>query len=320
MPRLEVVPFADDHLDEAGRLLAERHARHRTLEPLLSPAPEDPFHARAEVAAAWEREDACGTVAVSAGDVVGYLIAAPRDGWGGPNVWVEPAGHAADEPEIVRDLYAVAAADWVEAERTRHYALVPFDQPLVDAWFRLGFGAQQAHGIRELAPGGGVPSLAGIELRRAGPEDVDDAATLELVLPEHQERSPVFAAFKALSGDDARAEWRETLEDERMGVFVAWRDGRAVGGVAIAPVEYSSAHTGVARPDGAAILGWAATVAEERGTGVGRVLTDAALAWAHEQGYRTMVTDWRETNLLASRFWPARGFRRSFLRLYRSIP
>jgi hypothetical protein len=33
-----------------------------------------------------------------------------------------------------------------------------------------------------------------------------------------------------------------------------------------------------------------------------------------------MVTAWRETNLLSSRFWPARGFRRSFLRLYRSIP
>jgi hypothetical protein len=26
------------------------------------------------------------------------------------------------------------------------------------------------------------------------------------------------------------------------------------------------------------------------------------------------------TNLLASRFWPRRGFRTSFLRLYRSIP
>jgi hypothetical protein len=33
-----------------------------------------------------------------------------------------------------------------------------------------------------------------------------------------------------------------------------------------------------------------------------------------------MVTDWRVTNLLASRFWPRRGFRASVLRLYRSIP
>jgi hypothetical protein len=33
-----------------------------------------------------------------------------------------------------------------------------------------------------------------------------------------------------------------------------------------------------------------------------------------------MVTDWRVTNLLSSRFWPARGFRTTFLRLYRHIP
>src|SRR5207247_2520866 len=33
-----------------------------------------------------------------------------------------------------------------------------------------------------------------------------------------------------------------------------------------------------------------------------------------------MVTDWRVTNLLASRFWPNRGLRSSVLRLYRSIP
>jgi len=32
-----------------------------------------------------------------------------------------------------------------------------------------------------------------------------------------------------------------------------------------------------------------------------------------------MVTDWRETNLLASRFWPRRGFRKTFLRLHRAI-
>ncbi len=41
---------------------------------------------------------------------------------------------------------------------------------------------------------------------------------------------------------------------------------------------------------------------------------------ARERGYGTMVTDWRVTNLLASRFWSARGFRPTFLRLYRHIP
>jgi len=30
------------------------------------------------------------------------------------------------------------------------------------------------------------------------------------------------------------------------------------------------------------------------------------------------VTNWRVTNLLASRFWPARGFRPSYVRLHRA--
>jgi hypothetical protein len=54
--------------------------------------------------------------------------------------------------------------------------------------------------------------------------------------------------------------------------------------------------------------------------GAGLALTQAAFAWSRRAGYETMVTDWRVTNLLSSRFWPARGFRLSFLRLYRSIP
>jgi hypothetical protein len=49
-------------------------------------------------------------------------------------------------------------------------------------------------------------------------------------------------------------------------------------------------------------------------------MTTHVLAWAYAAGIPTMVTDWRMTNLLASRFWPKRGFRTTFLRLYRSIP
>jgi hypothetical protein len=33
-----------------------------------------------------------------------------------------------------------------------------------------------------------------------------------------------------------------------------------------------------------------------------------------------MTTDWRAVNLLSSRFWPRRGFRPQYLRLYRSVP
>ena len=43
------------------------------------------------------------------------------------------------------------------------------------------------------------------------------------------------------------------------------------------------------------------------------------ITWAHEHGYPTMTTDWRMTNMLASRFWPKRGFRPTFVRLHRNL-
>jgi GNAT superfamily N-acetyltransferase len=67
-------------------------------------------------------------------------------------------------------------------------------------------------------------------------------------------------------------------------------------------------------------LGQVSVFPEARGTGVGRALTAHAVRWAYERGHPTMTTDWRMTNLWASRFWPRRGFRPAFLRLHRSIP
>ena len=46
----------------------------------------------------------------------------------------------------------------------------------------------------------------------------------------------------------------------------------------------------------------------------------AVVRWSYDNGYSSMTTDWRMSNLEASRFWPRRGFRETFLRLYRSIP
>ena len=139
---MKIVPFAEEHVEPAGALLEERHRRHREAEPLL---PGDVDYG-AEVRALWEQDGASGVFAED-----GYLLATRLDESWGPNAWIELAGHAVREPELVRDLYAHAAARWVEEGRTRHYAVVPAtDAELVDAWFRLGFGQQQAHGMQEV--------------------------------------------------------------------------------------------------------------------------------------------------------------------------
>lgn len=315
MPGLEIQPFADEHVDAAAALLAERHRRHREAEPLLPEIDDFP----AQVEEAWSRDESSGAAAIRDGTPVGYLIGAPRpDPIWGANLWVELAGHAVQEPEVVRDLYAAAAERWIAEGRTRHYALVPAtDADLVDAWFRLGFGAQHALGIREV-PAEVPPSPDGMTIRAGGPDDMRTG--LGAALNEHQALSPVFSPFEVPADDDVVTEWNDDLADEKAGNFVAELGGRPVSVFQTAPIEYSGLHSGLARPARACILGYAATLPEARGAGTGVALTDACFAWAREQGYETIVVDWRETNLFSSRFWPRRGFRRTFLRLYRSIP
>jgi GNAT superfamily N-acetyltransferase len=318
MSRLEIRPFSDEFVPAAGELLAARHRAHRAAEPLLPARFEDPAAATAEVEDLTRGENVSGAVGLRDGRAVGYLLGAPRPNpiWG-EHVWIELAGHAVEEPEDIRDLYGAAAARWVDEGHVRHYALAPAHDPdLLRAWSRVGFGQQHAYGVRE------VPETAWPDgVRRAEERDVDALVALTPLLPDHQTLAPTFAGgLPADDPDELRAEILADMAKPEIGELVAERDGRIVGAFEVVPAEQSSVHSGLARPDGAALIGWAATDPEVRGTGAGLALTEGAFAWAGERGHAVMVTDWRVTNLLASRFWPQRGFRESFLRLYRHIP
>ena len=322
MSRLELVPFSDEHVEAAAALLAARHARHRVAEPLLSPRYEQPAAAQAELELLWRTAGASGAAGYRGGQLVGYLVGAPREHpmWG-DNVFVEPAGHAVEEAEDLRDLYAVAAARWVEEGRPRHSVIAPaHDSAVLDAWWRLSFGQQQAHGIQEVRPQTERSIPEGFEIRPPREDEVEQLIDVDLALPQHQAASPVFGGGEPPTREESRDEWLETLAGNDETILIGARDRRPVACWAFVAAERTSSHVGLARPDDACHLGFAATLPDARGSGIGVALTEAGLAWAADAGYRTMITDWRVTNLLASRFWPRRGFRTSFLRLYRSIP
>ena len=320
MTAVEIRPFADEHVDGAAAVLAERHRQHRLAEPLLAARFEEPSAARVELEAVWEGAGASGAVVLKHGRVAGFLVGAPRSDppWGA-NVWVEFAGHAVEEYELARDLYGAAAERWVEEGNTRHYVLVPADAALVDAWFHVGFGLQHVHAVRKL--GDEFPDIrAEIQVGPAEERDVDDLIEIAPLIQDLQARSPVFGYMPAEDPDELRAEIFDDIARSETGCLVAEVSDRVVGNFVIVPVERTRSLVGLGRPDGAAHLGFAATRPEIRGTGVGLALTEASFRWAREQGYAAMVTDWRATNLLSSRFWPRRGFRPTFYRLYRSIP
>src|SRR5436190_2100922 len=98
--------------------------------------------------------------------------------------------------------------------------------------------------------------------------------------------------------------------------LVAERDRRVVGHALL----YRRERGDLRIPDGSIDLALVVTAADRRGSGVGSGLTSHALGWAHERGYGAVTIDWRVVNLVADRFFTARGFRPTFIRLYRHIP
>jgi GNAT superfamily N-acetyltransferase len=308
MRALQIHPLSETHLPGAARLLEERHARHRAAEALL-PAGGD-FQAHIE--AALSADGAGGAVALVDGDVAAYLIGSPQDD-GSSEVGL--AGCAAREPELIRDLYEHLGSDWVATGLDRHRVYVPAtDAGLIDAWFRLAFGLQFTYAVRETFPESAVDAAAEIRAGRAS--DLDAVAGLERAFSEHLRAAPSFSGRVVASDEEVRADWAETWDDERFTHFVAERDGHVVGHVLL----YRREGGDLRIPDGSIDLALATTHADVRGSGVGSALMAHAMRWAHKSGYRAMTIDWRVVNLLADRFFTARGFRPTFSRLYRHVP
>lgn len=320
MSRVEVRPFTESDLPAAAVLLAERHRGHRVVEPLLAPRFEDPVVSESALRLVWESEHASGAVGSRDGRVVGFLLGSPKPGaaWG-PNVWLEAAGQATSDAESMRDIYGMAATRWIEQGRTAQYVLVPaHDKALVDAWFRLGFGLQQAHGIRGL-PTAPASVTTGLIIRPPTRADIPAMARVNQELRRHQSLAPTFSAVAVPSLEECLAEEEEDFGDPDFSTFVAEHSGQVVGFAVGCALARSSAHRGPAAPDRASYLGFAAVLPEARGLGAGRALGEAVLGWSAESGFECVVTDWRATNLLSSRTWPRLGFRVSFLRLHRLI-
>ena len=298
MPSLEIHPLSELR-DEAARLLRERFARQREAEPLLPEIEGFTSHLPSE-----------GVVATRGGAAVAYLGGEVED----DTVWMRFGACAASEAEAVRDLFAELSGRWGVS---RFQVAVPASEAeLIDAFFRLAFGCQAVWAVRETDAYTAV-QLQHTYVRPSTPDDLAAIAGFDQALWTHQTKEPSFSGLSVPTADEFREEWSNLWdEDEYPWHVVAERDGRVVGHALLC-----LRPTGDLRvPQDNIDLAHVVTAEEARGSGVGLLLTTSAVAWANEQGYRSMTTDWRMVNLLSSRFWPRRGFRPQYLRLYRAVP
>jgi GNAT superfamily N-acetyltransferase len=298
MLSLQTAALTDEHRADCAGLLAERFARQRAAEPLLPEIENFAAHV-----------PQTGVVAIRGGKLVAYVAGEVK----GDTATVGFGGCAALVPEAVRDCFAAAAAEW---DVRRFSVAVPvFEHELIDAWFRLAFGCQFVWAVRpaeeiELAEFGGA-------IRLGTPDDLDTAIAFDQLVWDTHSGSPGFSELERPSLEALRTEWRRVWDNPELYThFVAERDGRAVGHALL----YRRPPGNLRVPEASIDLVQLATAPEARGSGVGRALAEHATTYAHLNGYSSVMTEWSSVNLTASRFWPIRGFRSQYLRLYRAVP
>ncbi len=98
--------------------------------------------------------------------------------------------------------------------------------------------------------------------------------------------------------------WHGRFDLDTWGLYLACDGGEAIGGAAVAPATPGIAP--LAWPD-AATLYDIRVRSDRRGEGHGGRLLDAAVAWAREQGKRSLLIETQNVNVPACRFYAGHG-------------
>ena len=319
----EYLPFTDEMILEAGRLLAERHKRNRVSLPFLPEKFEDPQIASKAVEALWKEKHKNGYAAFYNGSMVAYLIGeTTTNSWGRAGyVYLPGYAVARDEnPMTLQDLYVQLGEDWVKRGYFDHYLyLSAADVDVIRAMFDLGFGKERIDALMDLRTAAipDVEETTGITIRRAGKGDNAYLGSFSNVIMRALAKPPYWHPTVPEDWEDLREGWSELADDEEWTIWLAFEMDEALGMIGFRPEEEQATQL-LASPR-TLYLSVAATKPEARGRGINTYLSWYGLEEMRKQGYDYCYTNWISPNLLASRFWPRFGFQDAAYRLAKKV-
>jgi ribosomal protein S18 acetylase RimI-like enzyme len=322
---LTIEPFGEQHVAAAGALLARCHQRDRISRPELPARFEDPVVAARAVEDAWRAPWTSGVAAFDGERMRGFLIGelTIADMARERSASIHRAGHAVDpevDTRLLPQLYAAAAPTWLSAGCFSHDVTVSASNwAELHAWFGVGFGMEQAWGLRALTDAdlAGDSVLGDLTIRRGEASDREAFVELSPLIARQYTLAPTWTPVPPEVFADRRQNFGDVLVDPAMTIWLACRGERIVGFQLY--WRQPEADDALHLPDSCVELNVGATVEDERGRGVGQLLTQHGLAAARAAGYDWCIADWRTANLLASSFWPNRGFREVVYRLRRRV-
>jgi len=292
---LQINPLREKHLEDAAALVSVRYRALRERVPVLPSRYEDVdtiLPMLYDLAG-----KAPGVVAIRGSRLVGFMLGFVIPTFLGKRSMYSPewanGAELGESQRVYEEMYGYLSTQWVANGCFTHLvSMLGHDGEGIEGWQWLGFGFAAVDGVRELRPVEGA--AAEVKIRRAGEEDIEEAAAFGEALARHLATAPTFWIHEL----EDLGEW---LKGPANALWLAYDGEEAVGCMGLGP----------ANPDACAIIQDEKTASIEsaftregaRGRGVATALLNRSLEWARVEGYERCAVDFEPMNFLAARFW-----------------
>jgi GNAT superfamily N-acetyltransferase len=296
---LNIIPFREEHLEDAALLVSHRYQRLYEQEPHLP-------HRYAEVSNLvpllqniWNVTET-GVAAIRGDQLVGFMM-----GWQMPTFrgkrsvyspeWANGA-ELEESARIYEEMYSHLSAIWLADKYIAHYiSLFPNDVSSLRAWNWMGFGMFAIDAIRGLDP---IPAEAvDVRIQRAELSDLEHVIELQEALWQYMKSAPIFL----ISEKRDRAYYEEWLGNPDKVVWLAYSNDEPVAFMRLGPAD-NDVCTIIIDEKTTSIYA-AFTEEKVRKEGVATALLDYALKSAQAAGYERCAVSFEPMNLLGTRFW-----------------
>jgi len=296
---LEIIPFREDHLEDAARLVSERYQRLRQQVPDL-PERYSNVSSLVPLLQGILKPDVPGVTAIQGDRMVGFLTAWQMPDFRGERSIYSPewanAAVLEDSARIYDAMYSRISGDWLAEKYSAHYAsLFPNDLQALQQWHWLGFGMFAVDALRAVDP---IPvGGTSIHIRRAGLQDIEQVMALQDELWEYIKGPPIFL----LNERYERQYYEEWLQDPDKVVWLACSQDEPLAFMRMGPAD-NDVCTIIVDEKTTSIYA-AFTREQARREGIATALLAYALKFARDCGYERCAVPFEPMNPLGTRFW-----------------
>ncbi|HAK44709.1 MAG TPA: hypothetical protein DCO79_02145 [Spirochaeta sp.] len=312
-----IAEFSDRYIEEAAVLLQQAQKTEFESAEIDYQASKELCRNRIEKEL---KSDVSGAYMVFEDDkLMGYAIAViKRDADWGNSGWVNIGGWALkpEAEDLLPYLYQRIAEEWVKQNIFRHtFVVFAHSEKHLDKLFDLGFGKQQSYALLDLTGYAIVPVTSeNLNVRKAAAADQAQLSGFSRLIADFQTKSPCFAGAPESYLKQLDDGFAELTADTDIDLYIIESEDKLVG-----YQGYYEEDLNLFIPEKSTELAVSAIHEDYRGSGGGYQLTSYCLNEQKKKGLEFVLTDWRSTNLLSSKFWSRMGFQSIAHRLVRLI-